>query len=297
MSRSASARSLDTVSGNRTIHGALALLLVTLTLTVLQPAPVEAFQAGEIPPLPDGCLDYDSGAVGMYEDVVDPAGGFTLDIDGPVVLVIIEWSGIWRTDPTDPTIGVEVTGPGGTLSESFPGTQSAKDPTRLGANLYFAHGYFAEITDLFGDGEPGAYTVEVTPPVDGQGPPENHLPGATVTAVFDTSPCGEISQVIWKTGADFYFGGAAETSPTTELIVYAWDEPLVEDFVATFQTSQGLAPQHGQLPGIRHRGRHRERDGSRSRRRPRPRRRQPQSGLPQRIRGHRQPVHPAQPAL
>src|SRR5699024_1425825 len=183
----------------------------------------------------DGCLAYDVGAVAMEDTTT--AQTLSLDLEGPVVQVIIEWAGIWQPVPLDPTIGVEVAGPGGTLSNRFAGTEST-DATGLPfAPPAIAYGYVADITDLFASGAAGTYTVDVTPPVDGVSGGQNRWGGATVTAVYDSSPCEDIATVIWKSGADYYFGGNSTSSPTTDLIVYDWGYPLAEDYTASFSTS------------------------------------------------------------
>lgn len=212
------------------------ILLAIAALAVLFTRPASATAAvSDLTPPPDGCLAYDMGAVAMEDTAATQT--LNLDLEGPVVQVIIEWAGIWQPAPLDPTIGVEVVGPGGTDSGSFAGTE-ATDATGLPVTPpATAYGYQADITDLFGSGDAGAYTVNVTPPVDGLDSGESRWGGATVTAVYDSSPCEDIATVIWKAGTDYYFGGNSTSSPTTELIVYDWGYPLAEDYTASFATS------------------------------------------------------------
>ncbi|WP_163540918.1 hypothetical protein [Occultella kanbiaonis] len=213
----------------------LLVAAAALALLLMRPTYANA-DVTDLTPPPDGCLAYDVGAVAMEE--TSDVQTMTLDVAGPVVQVIIEWSGIWMPAPTDPTIGVEVSGPGGTDSGAFAGTEST-DPTGLPTTPEsIVYGYVADITDLFGAGAAGAYTVNITPPVDGIDLPEARWGGATVTAVYDSSPCDDVATVIWKTGADYYFGGNSTSSPTTDLIVYDWGYPLAEDYTASFATSQ-----------------------------------------------------------
>lgn len=60
-----------------------------------------------------GCLDYVSGAVGMFQNNVAP-DDITLDVPGPVIQVIVEWSGRWSTEPADAELDVTVSGADGT---------------------------------------------------------------------------------------------------------------------------------------------------------------------------------------
>lgn len=218
----------------RAARAAIVLAIAALALLLMRPTSANAAVSDLTPP-PDGCLAYDVGAVAM-EDTTD-AQTLSLEAEGPVVQVIIEWAGIWQPAPLDPTIGVEVGGPGGTLSGSFAGTESSDATALPGTPEPIAYGYVADITDLFGAGAAGTYTVNVTPPVDGVDGGENRWGGATVTLVYDSSPCEDVATVIWKAGTDFYFGGNSTSSPTTELIVYDWGYPLAEDYTASFATS------------------------------------------------------------
>ncbi|WP_147915722.1 hypothetical protein [Ruania zhangjianzhongii] len=218
----------------RAVRAAILLAIAALALLLMRPTSANA-EVSDLTPPPDGCLAYDVGAVAM-EDATD-VQTLSLDLEGPVVQVIIEWAGIWQPAPLDPTIGVEVDGPGGALSDSYLGTESTDATALPGSPEAVAYGYVADITDLFSGGVAGNYTVNVTPPVDGIDGGENRWGGATITAVYDSSPCEDVATVIWKAGADFYFGGNSTSSPTTELIVYDWGYPLAEDYTASFSTS------------------------------------------------------------
>lgn len=218
----------------RTVRAALLLAIAALALLLLRPTSANA-EISELTPPPDGCLAYDVGAVAMAETTDQQT--LSLDLEGPVVQVIIEWSGIWQPAPLDPTIGVEVDGPGGAASGTYPGSESTDETGLPGTPAAMTYGYVADITELFSGGAAGTYTVNVTPPVDGVGGGENRWGGATITAVYDSSPCEDVAMVIWKTGADFYFGGNSTSSPTTDLIVYDWGYPLAEDYTASFSTS------------------------------------------------------------
>ncbi|HLR95718.1 MAG TPA: hypothetical protein VK053_14425, partial [Jiangellaceae bacterium] len=218
----------------RALRSLVVLAVAALALLLLRPVTANA-SVSDIAAPPDGCLAYDVGAVAMEDTTT--AQTLSLDLEGPVVQVIIEWAGIWQPAPLDPTIGVEVAGPGGTLSNRFAGTEST-DATGLPfAPPAIAYGYVADITDLFASGAAGTYTVNVTPPVDGVDGAQNRWGGATVTAVYDSSPCEDTATVIWKGGVDYYFGGNSTSSPTTDLIVYDWGYPLAEDYTASFATS------------------------------------------------------------
>lgn len=218
---------------------AVALAGVVALLICLWHSTAARADVSDLTPPPDGCLASDTAAVMLYE--TSDVQTATLDLDGPVVQVLIEWSGIWQPAPTDPTIGVEVVGPGGTDSGSFDGTES-DDATGLPTMpSSIAYGYHADITDLFGAGQGGAYTVNVTPPIDGIDLPEAAWWGATITAVYDDAPCVAQKTAIWKSGVDYYFGGNSTSSPTTNLIVYDWGYPLAENYTATVHMSQGGA--------------------------------------------------------
>ncbi|HIZ36463.1 MAG TPA: hypothetical protein H9815_11845 [Candidatus Ruania gallistercoris] len=214
------------------------LAVAALALLLMRPSAAHA-EVTDLTPPPDGCLAYDVGAVAMA-DTTD-VQTLTLDAEGPVVQVIIEWAGIWQPAPLDPTIGVEVAGPGGTASGSYAGTESTDATGLPDTPPSTTYGYVADITDLFTGGDAGTYTVNITPPIDGVDGGENRWGGATVTLVYDSSPCEDVATVIWKTGADFYFGGNSTSSPTTELIVYDWGYPLAEDYTASFSTSHAGA--------------------------------------------------------
>ena len=222
----------------RVARAVLLLAIAALALLLMRPASADAAVSDLTPP-PDGCLAYDVGAVAMA-DTTD-VQTLTLDAEGPVVQVIIEWAGLWQPAPLDPTIGVEVSGPGGTLSDTYTGTESTDETGLPVTPEAITYGYVADITELFAGGAAGSYTVDVTPPVDGIDGGENRWGGATVTLVYDSSPCEDVATVIWKTGADFYYGGNSTSSPTTDLIVYDWGYPLAEDYTASFSTSHAGA--------------------------------------------------------
>lgn len=80
------------------------------------------------------------------------------------------------------------------------------------------YGYYADITDLFGSGQGGSYTITLVPPPDPtpDSTPQGSLTtwfGATVTVVYDTTPCDQISELVWKTGADYYYGEGTTPHP------------------------------------------------------------------------------------
>jgi hypothetical protein len=221
----------------RALSAAITFMLAIVTLPFLAAPAAQAEVIDVIPPM-QGCLDSDAAGVGFRED--DSAKTLVLDSEGPVLLVIVEWMGIWEDPPADPELDIEVTGPSGTNTGTTTATSSAVDPAQpaLGIDVY---GYYDNITDLFGDGSAGTYSVELTPPPDDLGPPQNHWWGATVTVVYDTTPCGEVTQVFWKVGADYYFGGQPQTPVTTNSIVYDFEEPLAEDTLVSLRTSHGGA--------------------------------------------------------
>ncbi len=205
-----------------------------LALILIRPTPAQAAISDVTPPA-DGCVASEFGAVSMAESTGPQF--LTLAFDGPVIRAVIEWTGIWQPAPLDPTIGVEVTGPGGTASGTFAGSEST-DATGLPVTpAATAYGYAADITGLFTGNAAGTYTVTVTPPVDGIDGGENRWGGATITAIYDDSPCTIDSTTVWKTGVDYYYGGNSTSSPTTDLIVYDWGYPLLEDYTASFTTS------------------------------------------------------------
>ncbi|WP_159619108.1 DUF7507 domain-containing protein [Ruania rhizosphaerae] len=201
----------------------------------MPPVPANA-DVSDLTPPPDGCPAYDVGAVAMENTTETQT--LSLDVDGPVLQVIIEWAGIWQSAPPDPTIGVEVDGPQGALAGTYLGTESTDETGLSGSPEPTAYGYVADITDLFGSGDAGTYTVDVTPPVDGIDDGENRWGGATVTAVYDSSPCEDEATAIWQSGIDYYFGGNSTSSPTTDLLVYDWGYPLAEDYTASFAISK-----------------------------------------------------------
>src|SRR5699024_8768943 len=128
--------------------------VAALALLFLRPVTANA-AVSDIAPPPDGCLAYDAGAVAMENTTASQR--LSLDLEGPVVQVIIEWAGIWQPAPLDPTIGVEVAGPDDTLSDTFAGTEST-DATNLPVTpAATAYGYVADITDLFASGAAGTY--------------------------------------------------------------------------------------------------------------------------------------------
>ncbi|QTX05364.1 hypothetical protein [Agromyces archimandritae] len=207
----------------------------------LVPQPGPAAGAEDVVSVPDGCYGVASGASGFYRSISGSPSAFDLDVEGPVVTAVVEWAGVWMPDPAATTLGVGVAGPGGTLSDpAVPGTLVERDPTGLPGMPSFAHGYLADVTELFGDGDPGAYRVTLTPPDVGL-PGENVWWGATVTVLYDTSPCATPSRVLWKSGADYFFGGAGAPNPTTSTIVYDWGYPLAEDATVTLQLAHGGA--------------------------------------------------------
>lgn len=187
---------------------------------------------------PPGCLDYTSGAVGMFQNTVTPAGGFTLDVEGPVVQVVVEWLGEWRQEPADAELAIEVTGPGGSTTIDTVSTQSSVDATDTGG--VFVYSYYDDITDEFPTAA-GSYDIDITPPPDPSTQSRNAWWGASVTVVYDTTPCATQSEIVWKIGGDYYFGGVENDLVTTELIVYDLAGTTNEDFVATIQVGHGGA--------------------------------------------------------
>ncbi len=202
-----------------------------LSAVLLVPWSPPAVQAESVDlDISDGCYDSVAGAFGMFENTVSPAGGITLDVPGPVVQVMVEWMGEFQTAPADPDIGLEVNGTAGVITP----VGSFSDPASSDVEVY---AYYGDATSLFDDG-PGTYEVEIAPPPD-PGTGRNRWWGASVTVVYDTAPCAEVAELIWKVGADYYFGGGAQV--TSEPIVYEFDEPLVADLAATVRMSHAGA--------------------------------------------------------
>ncbi|MEL6890411.1 MAG: LPXTG cell wall anchor domain-containing protein [Actinomycetota bacterium] len=211
------------------------MALVTTTSTA--PATAEVV---DIPGPTSGCFDSVAAGVGLFEGAVTPAGGVTLDVPGPVEQVIVEWIGEFVDAPTDFALGVEITKPDASVTTTdLPGTFSASDSHKIDGSAPFSFAYWEDATALF-DGGAGTYSVDFTPPPDLL-PGQNHWWGATVTVVYDTSPCGAFNDFFWKIGADYYFGGSVTQSPTTEIIVYDLGQPLQADQVATVRFSHGGA--------------------------------------------------------
>ncbi len=228
--------SMTATTRPRLFAAILAVVLAASGMAGLVVAPPARADIIDLPAPANGCLDSVADAVGLYEGVVTPAGGMSLDVPGPVVQVIVEWVGEFADEPADPTLGLSVDGPSGVTAGTAPGIQSGTDGAGGDIEVY---AYYDDITDLFGDGSAGTYDVAVTPPAD-TAAGRNHWWGASITVVYDTTPCAEIAQLIWKIGADYYFGGNPG-AVTTDLIVYAFDEPLAEDLTATLRSTHGGA--------------------------------------------------------
>ncbi len=208
-----------------------ALLVVASVALVNSPA-----RAGvaELPPI-EGCYDTVAGAVGLFDGRQTPSGGIQLDVGGPVALAIVEWVGQDDQEAGVASVDLDLAGPAGTASGSFTGTLAGTDMA-LNEPIF---AWYADVTSLFGAGEPGTYTVDVSPFAT---PNVGFNWGATITVVYDTSPCEAESLVNWKIGTDYYFGGdgAATVSNRTEVVVYEFG-PSVEDRVAEIRLSHGGA--------------------------------------------------------
>ncbi len=222
------------------------LLAVALVLAILVPAPASA-EVIDIPVSVEGCLATTGVGVGMHNNIVDP-GVVSLDLPGSVEAAIVEWTGKFEVATpaaADQTLGVEITGPGGTNGNAavvpeFTASDSAvADPAGFPQVVTYA----SVITDLFGDGAAGSYTIDITPPTDPIDAGTSTWWGATVTVAYDTSPCDQVSEIKWKIGADWYFGGGGPlgVESTTETVTYLFDEPFAEDTLVTLQTSHGGA--------------------------------------------------------
>jgi hypothetical protein len=222
----------------RRILAALAALITLLALLATSPPPAEAGVV-DLPTPPDpGCLDSVAGGVGLHQGVKTPAGGIVLDVPGPVVQVVVEWIGRDDANSGVSNLELEVTGPGGTVADTIPGNLSTTDPESENG-IETVYGWWADITTMLGDGEAGEYTFDIEPFASFPGPGRSW--GAAVTVVYDTSPCPGVSEVLWKIGADFVFGGATDTPPTSDLIVWDWTDPLAEDTVVTLRAAFGGA--------------------------------------------------------
>ncbi len=137
------------------------VLALGMVLAALGPIPNRA--SAEVIDVPlgiEGCLDSTAVAVGMHNNVVEPAGGVSLVAPGPVVAALVEWTGKFETavpPAADTTLGIEVTGPSGTngdaaLDPDFTASDSAV-PDPAGFPQIYTYATF--ITDLFGDGSAG----------------------------------------------------------------------------------------------------------------------------------------------
>ncbi|HSF87377.1 MAG TPA: hypothetical protein VLG28_17195, partial [Acidimicrobiia bacterium] len=225
------------------------LLVLGMILAILEPLPSPASaEVIDIPVSIEGCLATTAVGVGMHNNIVEPAGGVSLAVSGPVAAAVVEWTGKFNVAapaPPDTTLGIDITGPSGTngdsaLAPDFVASDSAiADP----AGFPQVFTYATVITDLFGDGAAGTYTVDITPPTDPVDAGTSTWWGATVTVAYDTSPCDEVTDISWKVGADWYFGGGGQlgVDATTDTVTYEFDEPFTVDTVVTLQTSHGGA--------------------------------------------------------
>ena len=201
------------------------------------------------------CVDFVSGATGMYGDGAGDVVG--LNVPAEPVIAILEWSG--HDDDTPPGAGdssltLEVTnGPAGPqvpisvdgiLLPGEPGAALVPPPDGM-----FIHTWIANVTDLL-DG-PGTYDINLR---DYPAPPWfANLPaswGATITVVYETgAPC-EASDIVWRGGADVFFGGQdpdeemlwgdglASEGHATELFIFPV-RPSASERVVTVQFSSG----------------------------------------------------------
>ena len=223
----------------RRILAALAALITLFAVLATAPPPAEAGVVDLPTPPEPGCIDTVAGGVGLHEGVQTPAGGIVLDVPGPIIMVVVEWIGRDDANSGVSDLELEVTGPGGAVTDTVPGNLSSSDSvTENGIETIY--GWWADITDLVGDGEAGEYTFDIEPFASFPGPGRSW--GAAVTVVYDTSPCDPpVSEVIWKIGADFIFGGAPSTPPTTDIVVWDWSEPLAEETTLTLRAAFGGA--------------------------------------------------------
>jgi len=210
----------------------LAMLIVSLPLL---PQPATA-QTGSQPPGSVGCVATATSAVSLFDGEQTPSSGVDLDVPGPVTQVIVEWMGYNDTDSPVSALELTVTRPDGTTaSVSAPGTLAMADNTRIDGSGFTVYSWFADITSHFGAGDPGAYNVDIEPfATAGVGLSW----GATVHAVYDTSPCTVDSAIEWNIGADYYFGGGGGASPTTSTISFTF-EPLAAATVGHLSLSHG----------------------------------------------------------
>ena len=222
-------------------------LVVALVLVALGPIPnVASAEVIEIPTELTGCFDTTAVGVGMHNNVLTPADSLVLNVPGPVEMAVVEWTGKFNVAAPaagDRTLGVEIAGPSGTngdadLEPQFTASDSAvSDP----AGFPRVFTYAATITDLFGDGAAGTYSIDITPPTDPTDAGGSTWWGATVTVAYDTSPCDQETEIVWNIGADWYFGGPGPlgTEATTATVTYEFDEPFAEDTLVKLQTSHG----------------------------------------------------------
>jgi hypothetical protein len=186
-----------------------------------------------------GCIDTVAGGVGLFEGVQTPSGGVVLDVPGDIVQVVVEWIGRDDLDRGVSSLDIAVTGPGGTASDpALAGTLSGSDTVRSDGTGATWYAWWGDITSLFTGGGAGTYTVDIAPFAT---PGRGVSWGAVVTVVYDTSPCSAPNELLWKTGADYYFGGDEVSDPTTDLIVYDWGTAFTEDTTMTLRVSHGGA--------------------------------------------------------
>jgi hypothetical protein len=171
----------------------------------------------------------------------DPSGRGRVDltVPGTIERVIVEWVGRDDANLGVSALNLEVVGPHGSLHDpARTGTVAGTDNTRLdgrGENIY---SWWADVTDLFGAGTAGNYTVDVARfATRGIG----IAWGGTVTVVYDTTPCGQTYQAMWNVGVDHYFGGHAASSGRTDLIVFDWEGANDEDMTVTLRTTHAGA--------------------------------------------------------
>ncbi len=197
-----------------------------------------AADSDELPPI-EGCVASVAGGVGLLDGVATPAGGIELDVPGPVVKVVVEWLGRDDAAAGVSNLALTVTGPSGVaIDPALPGNLAGTDNTRIDGTGEPVFAWWADITPMFGTGDPGLYDIDIasfaTPGVGLSW-------GAAVTVVYDTTPCAAPSRIIWKIGADYYYGGNDSSSKTTDLLVYHLGEPLPAPVTASVRMAHGDA--------------------------------------------------------
>jgi hypothetical protein len=217
---------------------AITIAALVAALLPLMSAPAYA-DVLELPIPDDRCIASVASGFGLSEGVKSPADGVELNVPGPVVSVIVEWTGRDDADSGTSSLDIEVAGPGGSSSDpARAGTLIGSDNSRIDGRGDNVYSWWADITDLLAPGDAGVYSIDIEPFAT---PGLGVSWGGVVTAVYDTTPCAGVEDAIWKIGADYYFGGHAASSGTTELLVYDWVGAPASDLTVTVRAAQGGA--------------------------------------------------------